>query len=136
MKAKDEDYYLDKDGNTIFKSSYYRKRGSCCKSNCLHCPYGTTVKNLGVELISFEKSPDLVQQLVENFKPSSIANSLLSDAFGKKEEFPITDAYALTLKSIPCGLAYIQNNKLLKLQLLEHFDDQGITESYINSLIV
>jgi hypothetical protein len=34
-----EDYYLSPDGKMIFTESYHLKRGYCCGSGCLHCPY-------------------------------------------------------------------------------------------------
>ena len=44
MLKEGEDYYRDEDGLMILTESYLRKRGYCCKSNCLHCPYGYTTK--------------------------------------------------------------------------------------------
>jgi hypothetical protein len=38
------DYYTSKDGLLIFTESYHLKRGHCCQSGCLHCPYGYTKK--------------------------------------------------------------------------------------------
>lgn len=39
-KLKPEDFYLSKEGFKVFTKTYHLKRGYCCKSNCLHCPYG------------------------------------------------------------------------------------------------
>ena len=36
----EEDYYLSPEGYIIFTEAYHLKRGYCCKSGCLHCPYG------------------------------------------------------------------------------------------------
>jgi hypothetical protein len=33
------DYYINEDGNYVFTREYHLKRGSCCKNNCLHCPW-------------------------------------------------------------------------------------------------
>jgi len=35
-----EDYYLNKDGLFVFTEAYHLKRGYCCRSGCMHCPYG------------------------------------------------------------------------------------------------
>jgi len=35
---KDKDYYL-KDGAIILTPTFLRKRGKCCGSLCLHCPF-------------------------------------------------------------------------------------------------
>ena len=34
------DYYINSDGNLVFTETYLLKRGFCCQSGCLHCPYG------------------------------------------------------------------------------------------------
>ncbi|MBX7107366.1 MAG: hypothetical protein K1X61_01835 [Chitinophagales bacterium] len=34
------DYYVNSDGLFVFTAAYHLKRGFCCKSGCLHCPYG------------------------------------------------------------------------------------------------
>jgi len=35
-----EDYYINADGLWVFTERYHRRRGYCCGSGCLHCPYG------------------------------------------------------------------------------------------------
>lgn len=47
-----EDYYLSEEGYIIFTEKYHLRRGYCCKSGCMHCPYGydkktSTVKKSG-----------------------------------------------------------------------------------------
>ncbi len=34
-----EDYYVNDNGLLVFTAAYHLKRGSCCGSGCLHCPY-------------------------------------------------------------------------------------------------
>lgn len=34
------DYYTNSDGDLVFTEAYHLKRGFCCQSGCLHCPYG------------------------------------------------------------------------------------------------
>jgi hypothetical protein len=33
------DFYYNNDGRMVMTESYHIKRGSCCGSRCLHCPY-------------------------------------------------------------------------------------------------
>ena len=47
--------YEDEFGNTIFTSEFYKRRGSCCKSGCLHCPYGYTLNKIGIKLNAINK---------------------------------------------------------------------------------
>lgn len=37
------DFYIEY-GNTVFTTAYLKKRGTCCKSGCRHCPYGYVKK--------------------------------------------------------------------------------------------
>jgi hypothetical protein len=39
MLVEGIDYTLNTDGNMVFTKSYHLKRGSCCKSRCLNCPW-------------------------------------------------------------------------------------------------
>jgi hypothetical protein len=36
----DKDFYLNEEGFMVFTRAYHLKRGFCCKSGCLHCPWG------------------------------------------------------------------------------------------------
>lgn len=36
---KDIDYYFNEEGLMVFTEAYLLKRGYCCQSGCLHCPY-------------------------------------------------------------------------------------------------
>jgi hypothetical protein len=38
-KFEKEDYYLTPEGFIVFTEKYHLKRGYCCNSNCLHCPW-------------------------------------------------------------------------------------------------
>ena len=47
------DYGIDGNGDLIFTAHYLLKRGHCCMSGCLNCPYGYTDKidpNIPAEL--------------------------------------------------------------------------------------
>lgn len=37
---KKADFYINEDGNTVFTKEFHLRRGYCCESSCLHCPYG------------------------------------------------------------------------------------------------
>jgi hypothetical protein len=39
-KLAPEDYYMSEEGYIVFTEKYHKKRGYCCESGCLHCPYG------------------------------------------------------------------------------------------------
>jgi hypothetical protein len=37
--APDEPDYSFENGLSVYTAAYHLKRGSCCGSGCLHCPY-------------------------------------------------------------------------------------------------
>lgn len=129
--------YINEDGFVVFTSSHLRAKKSCCHSNCLHCPYGTTLRNIGVKIEPASEFPsEIVQKLKDLLFPrSSFSSSILEEAFGKSRSEDDKDLFVLSLKGIVCGLAYIKNQRLDKFALKEHFQDQGITDSYLRSII-
>lgn len=135
--------YIDKDGNTIFTSEYYKNRGSCCKSNCLHCPYGTTLKNCGLSFdacdLNLSSDRQALQDIIdENYMPQSdLSSSLLGAAFGNKSvqrpnlQELCSDSsktwYFALLKGFVCAVIRVDaNNEVDKLYLKTHFQSQGI----------
>jgi hypothetical protein len=44
-----EDFYFNEDGLMVFTEAYHRKRGTCCKNKCRHCPwnYGRNKGSVG-----------------------------------------------------------------------------------------
>ncbi|MCP4915001.1 MAG: hypothetical protein GY909_17925 [Oligoflexia bacterium] len=86
-KENNEMTYINSDGDTVFTSTYLKKRGTCCKTNCLHCPYGFTQKNYSIELEEIElKHIQIANEIITDSNPvelSAVSMSLLESAFGK-----------------------------------------------------
>ncbi|MBT3588525.1 MAG: hypothetical protein HN507_07735 [Flavobacteriaceae bacterium] len=40
IPLEEGDYYLSSEGYKCFTERYHLKRGYCCESGCVHCPYG------------------------------------------------------------------------------------------------
>src|SRR5687767_14062825 len=40
-----KDYYINEQGLYVFTADYHLRRGYCCGSGCLHCPYGFKTEN-------------------------------------------------------------------------------------------
>jgi hypothetical protein len=36
---KEEDYYINENGKVVFTEKYHLRRGWCCSSKCLNCPF-------------------------------------------------------------------------------------------------
>ena len=42
MLTEGKDYYIDEKGKFVLTEEYHKRRGTCCKLGCKHCPYGNT----------------------------------------------------------------------------------------------
>ena len=144
--------YIDDDEQTVFTSNYLKKRGTCCKTNCLHCPYGHTLKNLAIEVHPMSaKHIKFANEIIRDTKPveqSELSSMLLSTAFGPKDKiriFQVTEtnfsnyAFAI-LKDTTCGvieystkLSESASGKSIKnLYLRKHFQNQGLGIEHIS----
>ncbi len=131
------DCYFDDQGTRFLTSEFLRKRGHCCKSSCLHCPYGHTLKTIKFQ---FEDYTNQKKQLLETLRENgynleqNFVNDLLSEALNEKTkevdlEVLIHEGVKLIyLKGYYCGF-YVPTTENLFLKL--HFKYQGITEEII-----
>lgn len=46
------DYYID-NGRWVFTEDFLRRRGTCCKNKCRHCPYGNKNMNKNEEFRNY-----------------------------------------------------------------------------------
>lgn len=133
-----------KDGCDIKTSKFLKNRGSCCKTSCLHCPYGFTLKKEGLEIKKVD--PSNFQNALEIFKlrnieETSVTSNLFGQAFGKpktKENLNETnmEKYRLVaLKGENCAIIKYFNLQATELYHAQYFDEQGITLDYINSIL-
>jgi len=85
--------YTNAEGDTVYTSAYLSNRGTCCKTNCLHCPYGHTLKNYDIEILPMtDKQIKFANEIIRDTKPvvqSELTTNLLAGAFGKKDKIRI-----------------------------------------------
>ncbi len=110
--------YLDPEGFTVFTSEFHRKRGRCCNSSCLHCPFGHTIKKYGLEFRNIDEADyELVTKI---FKDRPIKYDW--------REFLPNNALFMSLKGVVCGVV-LKNHIVIKdLILKDEFAHQGITK--------
>lgn len=126
--------YQNSDGNIVYTSHYLKKRGTCCNSFCLHCPYGLTLKKFKIEFeeVNNKDISELNKIVKEDpSNQSDLTQNLLNQAFGDSKidfinRFNYKDFKKLYLKKVLCGVCKLKNNLPSKLYLKEHFRDQGI----------
>ena len=54
------DFYYNKEGLVVLTSGYHLKRGQCCGSACIHCPY------------KYEKVPEPLRTLLLAERPPEL----------------------------------------------------------------
>jgi hypothetical protein len=107
--------YLNSEGVTIFTSHFHKRRGYCCESFCLHCPYGFTLKKIGLVVSA------------ANWKDDLEATSILKqELFDKGDDGGAHESYSIRLKGYLCGFLLIRGFKK-ELILVDEFKNQGIT---------
>lgn len=113
--------YTNHDGFLVFTSEYHRKRGHCCRSTCLHCPYGLTIKKFGIEFSSYEDDPSLLLEL--EIGPDALSGFLPQDIL------------VFSLKGVRSGLLLKDKIRVKKIFLKKEFQDQGISLELIESYL-
>jgi hypothetical protein len=99
--------YINNDGATVFTSAYHKKRGTCCKSDCLHCPYGHTQKKYFIEIVEMKPVHlKFANEIIRDTKPvilSDVSMSLLASAFGPKEKLRVHHVTADNINNFAFG---------------------------------
>lgn len=116
--------YLSPEGFTVFTSHYLKNRGTCCKTTCLHCPYGFTLKKIGLQ---FEVAEESHSQEIEQV----IAESGVSDVDWRA--FLPSNVCLVKIKDVVCGVI-LKNHIVVKhLFLKKHFQNQGLSKELVES---
>jgi hypothetical protein len=116
--------YVNESGHSILTAHYLKKRGTCCKSACLHCPYGFTLKKNGLTFHDVDE------------KDSSIIDKIISDSGNSSinwKEFSFDNIKLIKLKSQLCGVL-LKNHLVVKhLYLKPEFQHQGLSKEIVES---
>ncbi len=116
--------YQTSEGYTVFTSQYLKNKGTCCKSACLHCPYGYTVKKQGLQFAEI-KEEDFPQ--IE-----TILKVSHQEDFDWKSYWP-QDIRFVLLKENVCGF-FVKNKIIIKnLFLKPHFQHQNLSKELIEA---
>jgi len=116
--------YEDNNGNVVFTSAYLKNRGTCCKSACLHCPFGYTLKKLGIQF--------------QEWDPSRMEEAQVYLADAGRSDFDLAsflpdNAKFISIKDKVCGLM-VKNHIVVKGVFLgRHFQNQGLSKEIIES---
>ncbi len=112
--------YLTPEGYTVFTSQFLRNKGTCCKSACLHCPYGYTLKKHGLEFtVATENDFAMIVEMI----PSSL----------EWKTFLPDNIQIIKIKGTVCGF-FLKNHIVIKhLFLKSHFQNQDLSKEMVES---
>ena len=116
--------YQTPDGYTVFTAQYLINKGTCCRSACLHCPYGFTIKKHGLQFkeVREEDFPQ-IEAIIEE---SGIQNL-------DWKSFSLENIRFILLKEQVCGF-FLKNHIVIKhLVLRTHFKQQNISRELVES---
>ncbi len=118
--------YETPDGNTVFTSQFLKNKGTCCKSACLHCPYGFTLKKHG--LTFQEITSEDFSQIEAMLKESGQA------IVDWKSFFP-DNIRLILIKNTICGFL-LKNHIVIKhLYLKPHFQNQDLSREMVEAYL-
>ena len=101
-------------------ASVLRNKGTCCKSGCVHCPYGHTLKKFGLEFIELTDSNKADLAIFEGFELNL-------------SEYALSDYKYIKLKDFLCGVMRVDKLFVRELSLHKDFRDQGLDKPIIES---
>lgn len=118
--------YITPEGHTVFTSQFLRNRGTCCKSACLHCPYGYTLKKHGLQFkeVTEEDFPQIETMLEESGQTKV-----------EWKTFWPENIKIIILKERACGFL-LKNHIVIKhLYLMPHFQDQDLSKEMVEAYL-
>jgi len=131
--------YTNGEGDTVFTSQYLKNKKSCCKSSCLHCPYGHTVRTLGVQVEELADSNLSAATEIYDvfFKKDLVTSNLLASAFGNNSKLELSgrNFKVLLLKNTVIGLVEHKSGEYRNHYLGHYFSDQGIQDTDIRTAL-
>ncbi len=117
--------YETPDGYTVFTSQYLKNKGTCCKSACLHCPYGFTLKKHGLQFkeVSLEDA-----SLIETI----LSESGQSNGIEWKTFLP-DNIRLIFIKDTVCGFFLKNHIQIKHIYLKPHFQDQDLSKEMVEA---
>lgn len=116
--------YLTPEGFTVFTSSFLKNRGTCCKSICLHCPYGFTLKKIGIQFKEVtDEDSVLIKEILEENNAGSFSIS----------DFPHEHIRLIFIKEKLCGVFFKNKLQIKHLFLKKYFQEQGLSKEMVES---
>lgn len=142
IQMQDQLTYVNREGKTVYTSLYLSNRGTCCRTKCLHCPYGHTLKTCGLQFSPVNlENLELAKEITgsDSDDKFDVTQMLLAQAYGKKtKKVKITEENLdefrfILLKEVICGVAFLKGSEVSEIFLKDFFNQQGISLELVNS---
>lgn len=117
--------YETPEGYTVFTSQYLKNKGTCCKSACLHCPYGFTLKKHGLQFQEIKE---------EDFPEVEAILNQSNQAVDYKPFWPENIRFIL-IKNTICGVLLKNHIQIKHLYLRPYFQDQGLSKEMVEAYL-
>lgn len=117
--------YENANGDTVFTSKFLKARKTCCKTACLHCPYGFTLKKHGLQFRDW--TPETADEAI----------SILREVGSGVDLTPFLPGNVkfIELKGHVCGLLTKNHIVIKNLVLKKHFEHQDISREMVESYL-
>jgi len=118
--------YQTPEGDTVFTSQFLKNKGTCCKSACLHCPYGFTLKKHGLTFqeITSEDFPQIEAMLQES-----------GQANFDWQSFSLENIRFILIKNTICGFLLKNHIAIKHLYLKPHFQNQDLSREMVEAYL-
>ncbi len=117
--------YINSDGYVVFTSDFLKNKGTCCRSACIHCPYGFTVKKHGFQ---FRDCVVGDESLLETMLKES--NETLD-----WKTFDYQNIKFIILKNQLCGVLFKNHIVIKHFVLAPQFKKQGISKELLEAYL-
>ncbi len=112
--------YLTPEGYTVFTSKFLKNRGTCCKAACLHCPYGFTVKKLGIQFADITE---------EHFAEVDALSNMEWKSF-----YP-DNAKLIIIKDVVAGVLFKNHIVIKHFFLKKHFQNMSLSRELLEAYL-
>lgn len=117
--------YLTPEGYTVFTSQFLKNRGTCCRSACLHCPFGYTLKKHGLQFLAVtENQHEIIESILAENSQTLEWKSFMPD-----------NVLLVQLKNEIAGFVLKNHIVVKNVVLKKHFQHQNLSKEMIESYL-
>ena len=120
---------------TIFTAQYHKSRGYCCKSECLHCPWGHVIQPHNLNALPWAQANEDTKKLFEKKQEGLDVSSFLSAGLNEKPDTIKEEDLILFIKNHPVSIIRNPKTNAKLYKTLPEFLDQKLDIDLIMAAI-